>query len=49
MAGNGHEPYDDTSLKGVSRYFNSKTIRGRANVRSNEIYFAKHLYLDFHF
>ncbi|KAJ8985746.1 hypothetical protein NQ317_014399 [Molorchus minor] len=28
----GHEPYDDPSLKGVSRYFNNKTIKGRANV-----------------
>lgn len=28
----GHEPFDDPSLKGISRYFNNTTIRGRANV-----------------
>lgn len=28
----GGQPYDDPSLKGFSRYFNSSTIRGRANV-----------------
>lgn len=31
MAG-ANEPYDDPNLKGLSRYFNNKTIRGRANV-----------------
>lgn len=30
MAGHGVE--DDPSLKGLSRYFNSQTNRGRANV-----------------
>jgi hypothetical protein len=28
------EPYDDPTLKGLSRYFNNRTIKGRANVRS---------------
>lgn len=27
-----HVPYDDPNLKGISRYFNGQTIRGRANV-----------------
>lgn len=27
-----HEPYDDPTLKGLSRYFNNKTKKGRANV-----------------
>lgn len=27
-----HDPFDDPSLKGMSRYFNSTTTRGRANV-----------------
>lgn len=31
MAG-GHGVDDDPSLKGISRYFNSQTNRGRANV-----------------
>lgn len=31
MAGE-REPYDDPALKGLSRYFNNKTIKGRANV-----------------
>lgn len=31
MAGD-HEPYDDPSIKGIARYFNGRTIRGRANV-----------------
>ncbi|KAL1497223.1 hypothetical protein ABEB36_008219 [Hypothenemus hampei] len=27
-----HDKYDDPKLTGISRYFNSSTIRGRANV-----------------
>ncbi|XP_076271312.1 ATP synthase F(0) complex subunit k, mitochondrial-like [Rhynchophorus ferrugineus] len=27
-----HEPFDDPKLKGISRYFNGTTVRGRANV-----------------
>ncbi|XP_063633762.1 uncharacterized protein LOC134804582 [Cydia splendana] len=28
----GHDVQDDPKLKGLSRYFNNSTIRGRANV-----------------
>nr|CAI5825288.1 unnamed protein product [Callosobruchus analis] len=30
--GDGHDPWDDPSLKGIQRYFNNKTQRGRAHV-----------------
>ncbi|CAH1961683.1 unnamed protein product [Acanthoscelides obtectus] len=30
--GDGHDPWDDPSLKGFKRYFNNKTQKGRANV-----------------
>lgn len=33
MSGDGDPKFDDPSLKGLSRYFNSSTIRGRANVK----------------
>lgn len=32
MAGDENIPYDNPSLKGIGRYFNNSTIRGRANV-----------------
>nr|CAH7718207.1 unnamed protein product [Callosobruchus chinensis] len=31
MAGDGRDPWDDPSLKGIQRYFNNKTQRGRAH------------------
>lgn len=34
MAGD-HGVYDDPKLKGLERYFNGRTLRGRANVIIN--------------
>lgn len=37
MAGD-HGPVDDAQFKGLAKYFNSTTIRGRANVSRQIIY-----------
>ncbi|CAG9856595.1 unnamed protein product [Phyllotreta striolata] len=41
----GEDPFDDPSLKGLSRHFNATTVKGRANVALATYFFMGAAYV----